>query len=547
MSKEGTFKVSGTIVDALNRKIFPGTIEVQHGKILSITEQPADSVPQLYICPVLGSAHTHVESSMLPPSEFARWAPVFGDGFGVYDPHEIANVLGIAGVQWMIDDGARTPFNFFWGAPSCVPESPLVRACATVSVDDVSYLLSKPEVYHLSEVMAFPLVLSGEPTTMAKIAAAKQAGKPVDGHAPGVRGALAKRYADAGISTDHECVTLDEALDKLACGMKILIREGSAAKNYAALSKLLFTHPDSVMFCSDDIHPNDLLRGHMDTLVRRAIGDGVDPIVAIRAASVNTIQHYSLPVGLLQPGDKADFLVVSDLENFKVVETYLNGSLVAKDGKPLLSFAKPQSTNVFVNYPLLESDFEIRPLSERMQVIEVHDGQLLTSKIIVAPLVRDGRVVADLVNDLLFIAVVDRAEESKPAVGIVKNFGLKKGAIASSVAHDSHHVVAVGTSQEELLKAINAVRGSGGGISAVCGDEIHSLPLGYAGLMSNLPGEEVAAKYEALDTFAKSLGSGLTAPFMTLSFLVLTVIPSLKMSNFGLVDVDRFELTTLFV
>lgn len=541
------FEINGTIVDALNRRIFSGTISIRDGLISSITEGPTSNGNTKYICPLLGSAHTHVESSMLPPSEFARIAAVFGEGFGVHDPHEIANVLGVEGVTWMIRDGSRTPYVFAWGAPSCVPESPLVRTCAVVSAEDVRKLLELPEVYYLSEVMAFPLVLSGEPDKLAKIAAAKSADKPVDGHAPGLRGDDAIRYANAGISTDHECVSLAEALDKITAGMKILIREGSAAKNYSALFSLLNSHPDKVMFCSDDIHPNDLLRGHMDTLIRRAIKDGVDPISAIRAASTNIIQHYRLPVGMLRVGDRADFIVVDDLMSFTVKQTYIKGELVAEEGKPLLNYEKPPVVNCFRHYPLTPSDFRIPAKQGSIRVIEVHDGQLITSEAIVLPKIQDGCVVPDLDRDLLLLAVVDRAIECKPALAIVRNFGLKKGALASSVAHDSHHVVAVGTSPEEIFCAVEAVRQHGGGISTSCGADTRVLPLVYAGLMSNEDGATVARKYEELDQLAKSFGSNLTAPFMTLSFLVLSVIPSLKLSNLGLVDVNRFELTEMFV
>ncbi len=537
----------GMIVDVISGRIFPGAVVVRDQKIISVAEASGDVPRGRFITPVIGSAHTHIESSMLPPSEFARHAMAFGEGFGVHDPHEIANVLGVLGVEWMIQDGKNSSFHFCWGAPSCVPESPLVRTAAVIDADDVRYLLSKPEIAYLSEVMAFPLVLAGEPQIMSKIAAAKAAGKPIDGHAPGLRGSDAARYAAAGISTDHECVSLEEARDKLNAGMKILVREGSAAKNYSALCELLHSHPDRVMFCSDDIHPDDLLRGHMDTLIRRAIGDGVPAMSAIRAASRNTIQHYGLPVGLLQPGDRADFLIVEDLKDFRVKETYLQGILVAKDGKSLEAAAKPEPVNAFQHYPLSIDDFSIPARRGRVRVIEVYDGQLITGQHVTEPKISGNELVADLERDILFLAVVDRVTPSKPALGFVRNFGLKGGALASSVAHDSHHVIAVGTSKQELFHAIEAVRKAGGGISAVREGEELILPLVHAGLMSSDSGEIVAERYETLDRFAKSMGSPLRAPFMTLSFLVLTVIPSLKMSNFGLVDVEQFTSCELFV
>jgi adenine deaminase len=485
-------------------------------------------------------AHVHIESSLLTPGQFARLAVVHGTVATVSDPHEIGNVLGVAGVRYMLENGRGVPFKFYFGAPSCVPATPFETAGAEIDARDVESLLQMPEIRYLAEMMNWPGVLNGDAGVLEKIALAKRYNKPVDGHAPGLRGEQARQYAAAGITTDHECFTAEEALDKLRLGMHVLIREGSAAKNFEALVPLLSDYPDQIMFCSDDKHPDSLVLGHIDQLVRRAVGKGIDVFKVLRAACVNPVRHYGLAVGLLQPGDPADLVVVQDLKVFKVLQTYINGQLVAETGRSLITPAAPETPNRFNASPQTPAAFAVPAGRAEIPVIEAIDGQLVTHKLMVPAKVAGGQIVADPANDILKITVVNRYREAPPAVAFVKNFGLKEGAIASSVAHDSHNLIAVGTDDESICRAVNRLIEAKGGLAAVTGAEEKILPLPIAGLMSGEDGYEVARRYEALDKMAKRMGSRLKSPFMTLSFMALLVIPSLKLSDKGLFDGDAF-------
>jgi len=535
--------ISGNLVDPLRRSIRPATLTIRCGRIESIADDPRPHAT--WILPGFVDAHVHVESSLLPPAEFARLAVAHGTVATVSDPHEIANVLGVPGVEFMLDDARRSPFTFCFGAPSCVPATSFDHAGATLDAAAVAALLDRPEIGYLSEMMNYPGVLAGDPEVLAKIAAAKARGKPVDGHAPRLRGPQAAAYAAAGITTDHECVELAEALDKLALGMKILIREGSAARNFDALASLIDTHPDRVMLCSDDKHPDQLLLGHIDGLVRRARARGSDLFDVLQAASVNPVRHYGLPVGLLQPGDRADFLEVDDLDAIRIRRVYVGGALAAADGVTTWPRVESLTPNRFDAPPRRAGDFAIpAPHSgptAPVRVIEALDGQLVTGSLRLPVPVVDGRLVADPARDILTIAVVDRYDERPPAVAFIRNVGLRRGAIASSVSHDSHNIVAVAADDESLARAVNLVIGSRGGL-AVAGPEGDAvLPLPIAGLMSDRPGADVAAAYSDLDRRAKALGSGLAAPFMTLSFMALLVIPALKIGPAGLFDVEAFR------
>ena len=509
------------------------------------------------IMPGLVDAHIHIESSMLPPAEFARWSVVHGTVATVSDPHEIANVLGVAGVDYMIRDGARTPFKFNFGAPSCVPATTFETAGAALSAKDVARLLREKEIRYLSEVMNFPGVLSRDPSLMAMIAAAKKLGKRVDGHAPGLRGRDARRYAAAGITTDHECFTLAEAQDKLAARMKILIREGSAARNFAALAPLLQTDAARCMFCCDDLHPDLLMVRHLDEHVRRALALGADRFDVLRCASVNSVEHYGLKVGLLRVGDPADFIVVDGWEHFRVRRTYLDGVLVAANGRSRLPRQRSRTPNKFRARPRLAADFAVRcnaltatrsnqrlgvkPLHPTLNLIEALNGQLITRHLREAPKIVRGCVGADVRRDILKIAVISRYTPKAPvAVGFIRGFGLRAGAIASTVAHDSHNIVAVGVDDDSLAAAVNLVIKHRGGISVVGRGKRGVLPLPIAGLMSDAPGRVVARRYTALDAMAKTLGSKLDAPFMTLSFMALLVIPELKLSDRGLFSATKW-------
>jgi adenine deaminase len=539
-------RVSGVIVDVLNRTEYPGTVEIVGGRIRRIRRDASVRGGGL-IMPGFVDAHIHIESSMLPPVEFARLAVVHGTVATVSDPHEIANVLGAAGVEYMIADARRSPLKFNFGAPACVPATTFETAGATLDARAVTRLLARREVRYLSEVMNFPGVLGGDRDLLAKIAAAKRLGKPVDGHAPGLRGAAAAKYAAAGISTDHECFTLAEARDKVRAGMKILIREGSAARNFAALAPLLKSHADRCMFCCDDLHPDLLVERHLDEHVRRALALGVDRFDVLTCASVNPVRHYRLEVGLLREGDPADFIVVESWKRFRVRRTYIAGKLVAADGRSRLPRRAARSANVFRAKPRQVGEFSVPATAGALNVIEAINGQLITRRLRQRPTVRRGLTVADPARDLLKIAVVDRYSPAKPAaVAFIRGFGLRTGAIASSVAHDSHNVVAVGADDRSLAAAINLVIRHRGGIAVVGCGRSRALPLPIAGLMSPRNGYDVARRYTELDRAAKRLGSKLDAPFMTLSFMALLVIPDLKLSDRGLFSAVSWGFKPLF-
>lgn len=542
------FKIQGNIVDIPAKHVFYGEITVENSKITGIKSLP-NHKPQTsnYILPGFIDSHVHIESSMLVPSEFAKLAVVHGTVGTISDPHEIANVCGMEGVEFMIANGKTVPFKFHFGAPSCVPATVFETAGAALTSAEVDTLLQKEEINYLSEMMNFPGVLYGDEEVYRKIASAKKYGKPVDGHAPGLRGDDAKKYIDAGISTDHECFTAEEALDKLKYGMKILIREGSAAKNFEALIGLMDEHYQMMMFCSDDKHPDSLAEGHINQLCARAVAKGIDVFKVLQAACVNPVLHYNMNIGLLKEGDAADFIVAEDLVNFKVIQTYIAGELVAERGKSLIISHSEGLLNNFDSDEKVISDFKfaVANLEENIYAIEALDGQLITNKILCKPTVQDGFYESDIANDILKIVVVNRYKNAPVAKAFIKNFGIKQGAIASSVAHDSHNIVAVGVDDESLMKAVNLVIASQGGVSAISKTANMVLPLPVAGLMSNEDGYEVAAAYTDIDKMVKEeLGSVLSAPFMTLSFMALLVIPHLKLSDLGLFDGDSFTFTS---
>ena len=613
-------QLTGQLVDIHQQNIYPATITIENGKILSVSAAEASGGGGPYILPGFIDAHVHIESSLLIPSEFARIAVTHGTVATVSDPHEIANVCGLPGVEFMIRNGHSVPFHFNFGAPSCVPATVFETAGATLDAKAVAGLLARDEIKYLSEMMNFPGVLHKDPEVMAKIAAAKRLDKPVDGHAPGLRGQQAKDYIDAGISTDHECFTAEEALDKLKYGMKILIREGSAARNFEALIGLLNDYPDQMMFCSDDKHPDSLVAGHIDRLCARAVAKGIDLFKVLKAACLNPVLHYRLDTGLLRPGDAADFIVVEDLQQFRVLQTYIRGQLVAEKGvshiasshipAPASTPAPASAGNLLTASPI--NQFNCNPRTpadfayhlnkwgeeenlEQVYVIEALDGQLITNRLIVP--IADTRPSGGFLHsnpekDLLKIVVVNRYQPNAPvAKSFIRNFGLTRGAIASSVAHDSHNIVAVGVDDDSLCRAVNLVIAHSGGLSCVDPSGAHPkaapaaapgatgpaaakpfgahipsftpisditgeplaptstggateliLPLPVAGLMSMDNGYQVAEAYTAIDHLAKSLGSTLAAPFMTLSFMALLVIPHLKLGDLGLFDGDKFQL-----
>ncbi|MGQ9819592.1 MAG: adenine deaminase [Candidatus Kapaibacteriales bacterium] len=540
------FSVSGNLVDIFNNVIYPSTIYVENG-VISFIQKDKASNHNYYIIPPFIDSHIHIESSMLPPSEFARQAVRFGTVATVSDPHEIANVLGIKGIFFMLEDGAKTGFKFYFGAPSCVPATSFETSGARITPNEIDYLFKTGKIKYLSEMMNFPGVINEETDVIKKLEIAKFYNLPIDGHSPGLRGKDLIKYISTGISTDHEAFSYDEAKEKIQNGMKILIREGSAAKNFDSLSPLLSEFPEMIMFCSDDLHPTDFEKGHINLLVQKAISLGFDLFSVLRAVSFNPVKHYGLDVGLLRVGDDADFIIVDDLKNFNIIETYIGGKLVAKNGESLLPQSNTTAINNFNIEPIDIESYKLEPKGKYIQVIEAIDGELITRKLLTDALIIDNNVVSNVEKDVLKLAVVNRYAKTRPQIGFIKNFGLKNSAIATSIAHDSHNIIAVGTSDDLISKAINLIIQNKGGISFISENQQEILPLPIAGLMSNLTISEISSKYERLEKLAKLNGSSLKSPFMTLSFMSLLVIPSLKLSDKGLFDVEKTQFTNLFV
>lgn len=552
--KAQSFSIAGNIVDVVNRRIFAGTLHVENGLIASISELPSDRQESLqYLLPGFIDAHVHIESSMLIPSEFARMAVVHGTVGTVSDPHEIANVLGMKGVRFMIRNGRKVPFKFCFGAPSCVPATSFESSGAEVSARDIEKLLQLDDIGYLSEVMNYPGVIHDDAEVMKKISLAHKAGKVIDGHAPGLKGDDLRKYVSAGISTDHECFTIEEAREKIALGMKVLIREGSAAKNFDELIPLLNECPESIMLCSDDKHPFDLIQGHINLLVKRALEQGYELFDVLRSVCMNPKQHYSLGNGLLQVGDAADFLVVDNLTDFNVLQTYIDGQKVAENGKPLFRSIKEKAINKFFCKPISPEQLKVPAKGKYIRVIHAIDGQLITKSLCTDARIENGFVVTnpDIFGmskfgpDILKVVVYNRYKESNPAVAFIHGFGFTNGAIASSVAHDSHNIVAVGCSDQDIAKVINLLIENQGGIVMTAGGSDVMLPLPVAGIMSNADGFETARQFIRVDARARR-HSHMESPFITLSFMALLVIPELKLSDHGLFDGNTFAFTSLF-
>ncbi|MCW3785180.1 adenine deaminase [Plebeiibacterium sediminum] len=539
--------ISGKILDLFNRKIYNGTIKYNNGKIISITQ--TDQEYSNYILPGLIDSHVHIESSMLTPKQFSKIVVPRGTVAVVTDPHEIANVMGVEGVEYMIQNSKGTPLKCFFGAPSCVPATSFETSGAVITSEDIELLLQKEEVYALSEMMNFPGVIYEDEEVLKKIKLAHKYGKKIDGHAPGLVGEDLKKYAQAGITTDHECINTNEAIDKINQGIVVQIREGSAAKNFDNLASLFDTHPDDIMLCTDDSHSDEILqKGHIDKIIKLGIAKGIDIFKLLRAATIKPVEHYNLPVGLLREGDDADFIVVDNLDDFNILETYINGEKVYTEGKITFDLDKSEAINNFNISSINEDEIKILPQEgKNIRVIEAVDGDLITDELIWKPNIIDGNIVSSIDEDILKIVVVNRYKTAPPVVGFIKNIGLKKGAIACSVAHDSHNLIAVGVSDQEIVKALNEIIACRGGITCVNNDEINTLPLEIGGLMTDEDGQKVAENYLLLNEKVKEFGSPLKAPFMTLSFMSLLVIPKIKIGDKGLFDVSTFSFTNLFV
>jgi len=533
------------IVHIDERRIFPAEIIWEDGIITRICELDKPGAASTYLLPGFIDAHVHIESSMLTPTEFARIACRHGTVATLSDPHEIANILGLEGIGFMIENAALTPMSIFFGAPSCVPATPFETAGARLESEQLEILFANQSVTYLSEMMNYPGVLDNAPDIIAKLKLAQRFGCPIDGHAPGLTGQDVIRYAQAGISTDHECGTLTEAKAKLAAGMHILIREGSAARNFDTLHPLISTHPDKVMFCSDDKHPDDLIAGHINGLAARAVAEGHDIFNILRCACLNPISHYHLPLGRLRVGDRMDAVEVGDLQNFIPLRTWIAGRKVAENNKSLLPVVKARPINLFNAPAITPRDLEVGHLGQKIRVIKALDGELLTEESLQIPTVKHQKIVPDPGRDILLLTVVNRYRPAKPALAFIQGFGLKQGALASSVAHDSHNIIAVGIDADSICRAVNSIITAKGGIAAATPTGVELLPLPIAGLMSDLDGDWVAKRYGELDSLAKQMGSNLGAPFMTLSFMALLVIPNLKLSDQGLFDSRTFQFTPL--
>ena len=543
----------GIIVDAISKKQFKGEIAVENGKIIRVEEKEHDN--EQYILPGLVDAHVHIESSMTMPSVFARMAVARGTVAVVSDPHEIANVMGEEGIDYILEDSRKAPTRIFFGVPSCVPATPFESAGAVLDAISINRLLARADLYYLSEVMNFPGVVSESPEIMAKMESAKKYGKVIDGHAPGLRGTDLQKYVGSGISTDHECLTYEEAVDKINLGMKVQIREGSSARNFETLYRLIYEYPESVMLCTDDSHPNTLIHeGHIDRLIRRGYEKGVDIYNLIQAAVINPVEHYGLNVGLLRKGDSADFIIVDDLKSFNVLSTFIDGNCVYDDGKVLFPMEKMFAKNVFNRNEISIQDIKIslppadntREQMRNIRVIVAQDGELVTGQELALAKVENGNLVSDPGRDILKLVVLSRYRNDPVQIGFIKNIGLKKGAIASSIAHDSHNIIAVGATDKDIVEAVNKLVENKGGIVVGTAEDLLDLPLEVAGLMSIRSGEEVNSRYQLLNEETQKLGTSLKSPLMTLTFMSLLVIPELKLGDKGLFNVTKFEFVDLF-
>jgi adenine deaminase len=538
--------VSGIIVDPVNKRIFPGHIHFKNG-IITTLEEDADIQNSHFILPPFIDAHIHIESSMLTPGEFAQTAVCHGTGAVIADPHEIANVLGVPGIDFMIKDGESVPLAFYFGAPSCVPATPFESAGAILDAKSITSLIQRDDIHFLGEMMNFPGVLHNDKDVLEKIRQTHLQHKPVDGHAPGLTGSDLSQYINAGISTDHEATTLDEALEKISKNMKILIRNGSSAKDFASLHSIISSHPGEGMLCSDDLHPADLLKGHINLLVKKGLQKGHNILDILQYSSVNPVRHYNLKTGLLQQGDPADFIVIDNLEDFTVLCHYADGVKIAENTTPLFDISSPKPLNNFHHRPIRQTALKIRKQQGKIQVINVTDGEIFTQKTLRTPTTKNHNCIADPSRDILKICVINRyKKQAEPALGFVSGFGLQRGAMASSIAHDSHNIIAVGCNDEDIMEAINEVIQCQGGIACKIQDELLSLPLPVAGLMGQNSCRKTAKKHQHIENKIKENGCRLTSPLMTMSFLALPVIPQLKITDQGLFDVDTFSFTPLF-
>jgi adenine deaminase len=537
-------KIVGNLIDVHLRDIYPAIIRIEDGIIADI--ERTNDVYDHYILPGFIDSHVHIESSMVTPGAFALTAVRHGTIGAISDPHEIANVMGLEGIDYMLTDGRKVPFYFWFGAPSCVPATPFESSGAIIGAFETDELLKREEIKYLSEMMNYPGVINNDDIVYKKIRSALKYGKPIDGHAPGLSGKNLEKYVDSGISTDHECSNIDEAREKIRLGMKILIREGSAARNLNALKPLFREYPEMIMLCSDDIHPEMLIERHISKIAAELISEKYNIFDVLRACSFNPVMHYNLEAGLLRKDDSADFIIVKNPEKMDVMGTWIHGRKIYDGTDVLFGYKKGKEMNRFFCSALDRQSLQVTRTGEKMRVIEAYNGELLTGNAVVNA-GHEAFVESDILQDVLKIVVKDRYYDRPASVGFIKGFGLQHGAFASSVAHDSHNIICVGVKDDDIEKCINTVIEMQGGLAVCSGDQCNALQLRIGGIMSDDPCEEVAEKYEDLSEKVKAMGCKLSAPFMTLSFMALLVIPSLKISDKGLFDVDSFSFTPLFV
>lgn len=537
--------IKGNIVDLISQSIFSGIVHIKNGKIKEITKN--NNKYNNYILPGFIDTHIHIESSCMPPSEFARAVIPFGTVATVSDCHEIANVMGVSGINYMIKSSKKVPLKIFFGVPSCVPATEFDTSGAKFGTKETNELLKRDELFYMGEFMDLTGIEQNNPTTYKKIELAKKYKKPIDGHLPVFNKDFAKKYIKLGISTDHETITKKDAIFKIKHNMKIQIREGSACKNFDDLIDIIKNHYKDCMFCSDDSHPNELLNGHMNLLVKRAISLGYDPLKVLTVACVNPVKHYNLPVGLLQVGDPADFIEVNNLKELKIKKSVINGITVFDGKKLTFDRVEPKIVNNFVARPLAKQDLLVKAKSDKINVIELVKDQIVTKKTIYQGKIKNGFVVSDIKNDILKIVYMNRYKNLKPKISFIKGFGFSRGAVAESVSHDSHNIVAVGANDDDLLKAINSLISQKGGFFAIDGNKCRSLPLSIAGLMSNLNLENIVKKYEQVNRLIEGFGSTIKSPLMTLGFMALLVVPALKIGEKGLFDTEQNRFIGNFV
>jgi adenine deaminase len=527
------FQIEANLIDIIEKNIRPVRLHVSKQKIAKI--EPLNKQFETYILPGFVDAHVHIESSLLIPSEFARMAVIHGTVATVSDPHEIANVCGMEGIEFMIQNAQKVPFKICYGAPSCVPATQFETAGANINAEDIERLMQYDSIYYLAEMMNFPGLLNEDPEIIQKIRSAIKHQKPIDGHAPGLRAEAALAYFKHGISTDHECFTYEEALEKIGLGVQILIREGSAAKNFNALHPLITNFAEQLMFCSDDKHPDSLEIGHINQLVKRALHLGYNLFDVLQMACINPVLHYHLPVGLLKVGDPADFIQIDNPTQFNILATYINGQCVAKNGQTLIESVKEEPINQFQSRKIGLDEIQISAQNS-YSVIECMDGELITNNLTIE------HADCTLENDVVMLSITNRYNASKVVTCYLKGTGLKMGAIASTVAHDSHNLIAMGTNAEDIQQAMQALMDQKGGLAVSNKDYLDVLPLPFAGLMSGADAYQTTQKYKHLDNYTKqNLGASLGSPFMTLSFMALLVIPALKLSDLGLFDGKQFQ------